>query len=85
MARITDKEKERFHFLLDIAMEKLDSFKNIDKPHWNTLSLQHIQKMITVENGELDVAILDGSNADKYTELKDILLYTIFALDNITP
>ena len=83
MARITQEETDRFHILLDMALSKLNSIKNIDKPHWSTLSLQHIQKMITVENGELDVALLEMGITSINTELKDILLYTLFAMDNL--
>jgi hypothetical protein len=83
MSRITQKETERLHTVLDLTLSKLNSSKNINKPHWSTLSLEHIQKMITVENGELDVAILDNDQAGKLTELKDILLYALFGLDNM--
>lgn len=83
MARITDKEREEFHELLDFSLRKLDSEKNVKKVHWNNLTLPCLQKMLSIESVELDLAVNHGSLKSILDECDDIINFAMFIKHNI--
>lgn len=83
MARVTEKEKEEFHTLLDISIIKLDSDKNKDKPHWIDLDLHELKDMLLIEVQELNYAVNHGVGKDINTELDDIINIAMFAKHNL--
>lgn len=81
MNRITEAERKRFHKILDDSIDKLNSHKNMSKVHWSSECLEGIQKMITIENAELDLAIYE--NYDIETENYDLINLNMMMVDNL--
>lgn len=83
MARVTDKERKEFHELLDFAIRKLDQPKNVKKKHWSELAIPCLQKMLSVENAELDLAVNHGNIYDILSECDDLINFAMFIKHNI--
>lgn len=91
MGRVTEKERIRFHKILDELIDnKLNSGKNSRKSHWNTLKLQTLTKMNIIETAELDLAITNYSlinsvnnKAEIISECYDNIAIPLFIIDNI--
>ena len=85
MARITDKERKRFHKIVDDSIDKLNSEKNLYKTHWSKIGIPKLQAYINIENAELVCAMVDYplyfNNVEN--EVKDIINYSLFLIDNI--
>ena len=83
MTRITDKERQEFHLLLDVALMKLDTDKNSKKCHWSELLFTQLNKMIGIESRELDLATHNKNVGEIDSELDDILNLTLFYKHNL--
>ena len=81
MNRITPSERKRFHKILDDSIDKMESPKNANKIHWSKLYIMGLQKMINVENAELELAVAD--NMDIETENKDLINLNLMMIDNL--
>ena len=82
MSRITAAERKRFHKILDDSIDKMESSKNAGKVHWSLLSRWDLQKMINVENAELELAVY-CTGEDVETENKDLINLNIMMVDNL--
>ena len=80
--RITEAERKRFHKILDDSIDKMNSPKNKDKQHWSLLSKWDLQKMINVENAELELAVY-YVGGDVETENKDLINFNLMMIDNL--
>lgn len=83
MSRVSAFEKARAIGYEDTALQKLESQKNISKPHWSTESIDIIYAMLETELKELKIAILKKDKEAIKTELKDIKNNAFFMYDNI--
>lgn len=83
MKRITDSERKRFHDFLDMAIMKLENHKNVNKEHWFNIPRESLQKMINVENAELELAVQEGFYLGQVDECFDLISYSMFFLDNL--
>ena len=83
MRLVTEQENQEMHLLLDECIGKMNDDKNRYKPHWKTMDLKEIQKMITVENAELDLALYQGVKDGIISEFKDIINCAVFGMHNI--
>lgn len=82
--RITEAERKRFHKILDDSIDKMNSPKNMNKEHWEDIPIPSLQKMINVENAELDLAIsipFDPEGIE--TENYDLINLNMMMVDNI--
>lgn len=84
MERIKEEERKRFHKILDESIDKLNSEKNSKKIHWSKLENEEIQKMINVENAELELACLKYP-CSKIIENEnfDLINLNLFMIDNL--
>lgn len=82
MNRITAAERKRFHKILDDSIDKMNNPKNRDKKHWSTLDRWELQKMVNVENAELELAIYYISG-DIETECFDLINLNMMLTDNL--
>jgi len=69
--RITAEERLRFHKILDDSIDKMNSAKNAGKEHWSNIDTFTIQKMVNVENAELDLAVSNHCTKD-YTVIGQV-------------
>ena len=88
MPRVTPEERERFHKILDDSIDKMNSPKNAEKDHWSKIHLEKLQKMISVEDKELELAcycILRGEafTQDVESENFDLINLNIMMVDNL--
>lgn len=83
MSRVTIEEKQDFHHLLDLSLQKLETPKNVKKGHWNTLSPVVLMKMIKTETCELDTALEIGNPDMIDSELDDIINLALMYKDNL--
>ena len=85
MSRVTEAERIRFHKILDDSIDKLNSPKNVAKGHWKWISISVLQKMINVENAELDLALssFSRSPSELETENYDLINLNMMMVDNI--
>ena len=81
--RITDEERQDFHDLLDVAINKLESEKNRKKCHWYDLDLPMLRDMILIESMELNYAVNHGLAVDINTECDDIINIAMFIKHNL--
>jgi len=79
--RITPEERKRFHKILDDSIDKMNSPKNAGKGHWSLLSNEELQKMINIENAELDLAVCLNRYIE--TENFDLINYNMMMVDNM--
>jgi len=79
--RITPEERKRFHKILDDSIDKMNSPKNARKVHWSLLSNEELQKMINIENAELDLAVCLNRYIE--TENFDLINYNMMMVDNM--
>ena len=79
------QRNQGFHTIVDDSIDKLNNPKNINKGHWSQLTIPKLQKYITVENAELDCAIVEFPYYLQKVENEgfDIINYTLFLIDNI--
>lgn len=80
MNRITPEERKRFHKILDDSIDKMDSPKNAGKEHWSGMLNEELQKMINIENAELELAVYIGKNIE--TENFDLINLNMMMVDN---
>lgn len=84
MDRITNKERTRFHKILDESIDKMNSPKNANKIHWKNLDISFLQKHINVENAELELAVhCVLLNRDIESENFDLINLNLMMIDNI--
>ena len=79
--RITSEERKRFHKILDDSIDKMNSPKNAGKVHWSLLNNEELQKMINIENAELDLAVCLNRYIE--TENFDLINYNMMMVDNM--
>lgn len=88
MERVTPEERARFHKILDESIDKMNSPKNAKKNHWSYLRIKTLQKMVNVENSELDLALESVINYYKEkriieSENFDLINLNIMIIDNL--
>lgn len=81
--RVKPEERVIFHNILDTCIEKLESPKNRDKVHWETLPDDILFLMLETEIKELALAIKQNKREDKLSEIKDIVNLSMFLAMNI--
>jgi len=92
--RVTLKERTRFHKILDDSIDKMNSPKNADKVHWRFIKTFNLQKMINIENAELDLAVNNHCTKDYtvigsayedevMTESFDLINLNLMMVDNL--
>lgn len=82
MARITDEERARFHKYLDAAIDKLNSPKNCQKPHWSTQSTKSLLVHFNEETKELNEAIDYEDPYEIIDESNDVINIALMIIDN---
>jgi len=84
MPQVTEEERKRFHIILDDSIDKMNNPKNEKKEHWQNLTIQKIQKMVNVENAELESAVYDWNlPAEVETESFDMINLNLMIIDNM--
>jgi hypothetical protein len=82
--RVTPKERQRFHKILDDSIDKMNSPKNANKMHWSTQTIQHLQKLSNIESAELDCAVFMGYfGKDIESENFDLINLNMMMVDNL--
>lgn len=80
MNRITTEERERFHKILDDSIDKMNNPKNTGKDHWSGMLNEELQKMINIENAELELAVFSCKNIE--SENFDLINLNMMMIDN---
>ena len=84
MPRITNEERVRFHKILDDSIDKMNSPKNSGKIHWSKVHNRDIQKMINIENAELDYACFSNARPEEIeSENFDLINLNMMMADNL--
>lgn len=85
MARITDEERARFHKYLDCSIDKMNSPKNCQKPHWSTQFVEDLFDHLEKEVRELGFEVKMYSNDEKIIdESDDVINIAMMIIDNLT-
>ena len=89
--RLTKSNIVKFHGILDDCINKLNTEKNRNKPHWSEHSIKELRDMLLVESYELNHIVnkykehpLDEAlRKDIKEELKDIINISLMLWDNL--
>lgn len=83
MGRVSRKERRRFHKLLMECLDKLESEKNSEKPHWSTVDTRGLFNDLCGEilelNDELKKPEIDANLT--VDECKDVINIALFIMD----
>jgi len=82
MARVTENDRALFHTILDNAIDKMESPKNIEKAHWRCMKNRELVEMLIVEAFELRHAVYFLTDKDIENECKDVLNFGSMIADN---
>ena len=81
MNRVTPEERKRFHKILDDSIDKMNNPKNSGKEHWSTISEPKLQKLINIENAELEYAVSFSEEIE--SENFDLINLNMMMVDNL--
>lgn len=81
LQRLKTEEIQRFYSYLEDALEKLESDKNVNKPHWDTMSREEIMSLLEIEVKELAHTVQYGRDVDIVNECKDVINLALFMMD----
>jgi NTP pyrophosphatase (non-canonical NTP hydrolase) len=82
MPRITVEERIRFHARLDECIDKLNTDKNLAKPHWSIQFNEQLFDHLMREVIELHEGLVLGDKSNIKEECKDVVNIALMIFDN---
>lgn len=80
--RVTQAERERFHQIVERAIDKMNSPKNVKKPHWNCTENRELIDLEEIEVKELHHAVNYPHHSNVVNECYDVINYALMIADN---
>lgn len=81
MPRVTENERERFHKIVDLAIDKMNLPKNEKKAHWRCLESKELSMMLETETKELIHAVNYPAHGNIFSECCDVINFSLMIAD----